>query len=1074
MNQAGLKTFLERIFESKCFWSRFGETGLEASHDYNPLKYTFGYKAPRMKGYWWIQVDNYATFERKYLDLSEQGVLPLHFYEELQQHVPSKIYFDIECDSWQDMYASRQDLEFIAENFADALRIVFQNLFVNGDSFDAELLRWSEACNDTKFSMHVVYQGYTQNNEVQKRVAEELIRVIESDDAFIMLRKKSSGTVIDKGVYTKRRLFRHLFSWKDGAADRDLRPFRDDCPIFSEYVIQQLYADDEELIFKPSILSESLQSLPTLRAVRHVHSQTVAIESPLLQEIQRIVLHAYSQASMYTTTRTTAHPNTVTVGFFPNGACPHGKHHHSNHCYVRYNRSNKMCTAHCFSAKCPKRGVVIQEAQRLEEWIHEVVSTEKINSRYLTTEEHTPIIELREHWRRYEVVMVKSATDTGKTAFLEWCVNKIKQRNAQAVITSVGCRQSFASNSAPRLGIRNYQDLQAKELNTENTAVVQLDSLLKNDCGDETRERDLLILDETTALLAHLLGDTLKQKQRAIYKKLRALMKRAKKIVCVCADLDEKSIAFLKAVVPDKSIGLLLNEWKDHSRKVYLYSDKAQFEAKLFEELEKAQKVAYCNSHCALDVKRITDLVKDKGLTADRLTGRFDTKVKKDFLCTHLEELQALDFFGYTSTLTVGVDINFEHFDSLFCDVRNKPLVARDVAQMMARVRKLHRNEIHLLVDQTGACDLQRMPDKDTVKAVLRSRQELVKTDRHLELLRQAQAVTEAVDSDWNEDTGELEHDEDFLELITAFTLEGMASRMDMKSEMKRVCEDKGFEVEEVPLCVFQQDAENLRESQVMAKEKYYTQVSESQVDYTLEEGRVPQEEEEIYAGEKLAIMSRIQCAQELVTPAVVELWGYDGFNEQKADNAARLVRLSYVQGEVDDDIFRSVSDRVLEIRRAGENYDGPHPVQDPRLVQARQLQLMYFFLVQIMGFTYGLLDTQQVRVEEIQQRIATISTEQKHLLSAALHLEFKLSKKPWIGTKFSRVFNACLYEFCGVKIMSKQVRIESRRKVSVEQIERDSVNKLLQYWHIHRPDFLPLSCNIDMHMNERNIEPLF
>lgn len=1075
MQRGRIQSFLEGIFyPAKCYWSRFGENGLERDASYDARKYTFCYKAPGMKGYWWLQVADYQTFEDKYLDLVDNGVLPLHFYEELQENTPSKLYFDIEADSWSDMYCN--EFPVIAQHFSNALCIVFRKLFVDDTVYDERALRISSACNASKFSMHAVYTaGYTRDNLSQKVIADELVHLIKTDDNFQVLRKKDGGTVIDDGVYSKRRIFRHLFSWKDKAADRPLIPYNDDCVFFSEYVIQQFDENAKELIFKDYLSLTSTTSLPQIRSIHHrqTHSSQ-PLSQPILLEIQRIILTAYPNASVYTTARSTNQTNVVTVGYFQNGVCPHGKNHRSNHCYVRYNRSNKQCTAHCFSGKCAKKGVVIQEAQRLEDYIHDVVSTEKINSRYLTTEEHVPILQLREHMRNYEVVMVKSATDTGKTAFLEYCVKKIVQHKSDAIITSIGCRQSFATNSAPRLGIRNYQDLNAQELNSENAAVVQLDSLLKNDRGDETRERDLLILDETTAMLAHLLGDTLKQKQRAVYKKLRALLKRAKKIVCVCADLDEKSIAFLKAVVPEKSIGLLLNEWKDDSRKVYLYSDRAQFEAKLFEELEKNEKIAYCNSHCALDVKRITDVVKEKNLRADRLTGRFDTKKKKDFLCTHLEELQELDFFGYTSTLTVGVDINFQHFDSLFCDVKNKPLVARDVAQMMARVRKLNRNAIHLLVDQSAAADLQKLPDRDQVKQILRSRQELVKTDRHAELLRQAQAVTEAVDSEWNEETGELEHDEDFLELITAFTLEAIASRMNMRSEMKRVCEDKGFTVEEVATCIFEADVQNLRESQIFAREKYYTQVSESQMDCLLDEASEPQDEEEIYTTEKQVIMSRLQCTEEAVTAEIVAEWGYDGFSTEKADNAAKLVRLSYIQDEVDDDIFRSVSDKLLEIKRAGESYDGPHPIQEPRFVQARQLQLIYFVLVKVFGFVYGLLDINQVSHEEVQERLTSLSQQDRHHLSLSLFVEFKLSNQPYIGKYFIKSFSKCLYEFCGVRLKTKQARVGGDVRKQVNEIERESVNKLLQYWQIHRPSFLPESCNIDLQLNQRNITSLF
>jgi hypothetical protein len=473
-------------------------------------------------------------------------------------------------------------------------------------------------------------------------------------------------------------------------------------------------------------------------------------------------------------------------------------------------------------------------------------------------------------------------------------------------------------------------------------------------------------------------------------------------------------------------------------------------------------------------VKRITDLVKEKEIAADRLTGRFDTKSKKDHLCTHLDELQQLQFFGYTSTLTVGVDINFEHFDTLFCDVSNKPLVARDVAQMMARVRKLSSNTIHLCVTQRKKGDLSKLLEKDAVKQVLRERVELPKSERHATLLRRYQQVTDAVDNEWNEETGELMHDETFLELITSFAMESIASRMDMKSEMRRVCEDKGFVIEEVPVCVFQTDADNLRESQILAREFYHSQVADSQIDWAADaEEREALNEEDIYADEKRLITTRIQCSEEQVTAEIVADWGIDGFSESKATNAALLTRLA-VQSDMqaaEDVVFDEVKTKLLDHLSKKDDYDGPTAVLEPKFVQATQLELIFKLLVLIFGFTAGLLDTRQVEASDVVARLQRMSAVQKKKLGVKLQTEFGLSSQPRMGVQFVRSFSDCLYKFCGVRVKSKRVRVAGCRLL-VYYIERESVNKLLQYWHVHSSAVPWLE--IEELMRERNVVSLF
>ena len=80
------------------------------------------------------------------------------------------------------------------------------------------------------------------------------------------------------------------------------------------------------------------------------------------------------------------------------------------------------------------------------------------------------------------------------------------------------------------------------------------------------------------------------------------------------------------------------------------------------------------------------------------LTGKSDDVLKKQMADSE-KLLKSKQLFIYSPCITVGVDINFKHFDKLYGYVCGQSVTARDFMQMLARIRNPTSSNIYLLMD---------------------------------------------------------------------------------------------------------------------------------------------------------------------------------------------------------------------------------------------------------------------------------------------------------------------------------------------------------------------------------------
>jgi hypothetical protein len=97
---------------------------------------------------------------------------------------------------------------------------------------------------------------------------------------------------------------------------------------------------------------------------------------------------------------------------------------------------------------------------------------------------------------------------------------------------------------------------------------------------------------------------------------------------------------------------------------------------------------------------------------AEQILEKYGKKYK--VLCIHsdslkevknvmkdLDKIKNYNIFVYSPTVTVGVDINYDHFYKIYGYICHNSVCGRDFMQMLGRVRKTESDVIHILVDKT-------------------------------------------------------------------------------------------------------------------------------------------------------------------------------------------------------------------------------------------------------------------------------------------------------------------------------------------------------------------------------------
>jgi hypothetical protein len=285
----------------------------------------------------------------------------------------------------------------------------------------------------------------------------------------------------------------------------------------------------------------------------------------------------------------------------------------------------------------------------------------------------------------YKYIFIKSPTGTGKTTFLKKIINNCNINN----IISITSRVNLAGEHTKQLDLKFYLDLKMNDYNLCNRLVIQLESLKK--CNYKLFKNGIVILDEVNSLLSHLRSPTMNNKRKDTYLYLIELIKNAKYIISLDADLSDWNIKFLQEIKKTKYIVYY------NTNKNKLGTDTILYKCPniMIEQMEKQIKEKQYFISCFDSLKQMNKIIEHLSQFGNKEEWLiYSSEVNYDLIDT---KLWTDKFIFFTPSIIYGIDYNHKSVD-VFSFVYKNHLNPLQIYQMISRARQ--QNKVHIYCNE--------------------------------------------------------------------------------------------------------------------------------------------------------------------------------------------------------------------------------------------------------------------------------------------------------------------------------------------------------------------------------------
>ena len=280
---------------------------------------------------------------------------------------------------------------------------------------------------------------------------------------------------------------------------------------------------------------------------------------------------------------------------------------------------------------------------------------------------------------KYKYMFIKSPTGTGKTTFLKQIIQKIDIEN----IISITSRVNLAGEHMKELDLSFYLDLQ--DFENCNRLVIQLESLQK--CNYTLFKNSIIILDEVNSLLSHLRSPTMDKKRKAVYLYLIELIKNAKYVISMDADLSDWNISFMQDITFNDYI-IYYNTIKNKIGVPVVIYKSPQVMIDIMQEQIQNNKYFIACFDTLKQMNQIITYLSTFGKKEEWLIYSSEIDYKLIDTKTWINK-----FVFFTPSIIYGIDYNYQQVDVFSFTYKNH-LNPLQIYQMISRGRK--QNKVHI------------------------------------------------------------------------------------------------------------------------------------------------------------------------------------------------------------------------------------------------------------------------------------------------------------------------------------------------------------------------------------------
>ena len=300
-------------------------------------------------------------------------------------------------------------------------------------------------------------------------------------------------------------------------------------------------------------------------------------------------------------------------------------------------------------------------------------------------------------------LIVKSRYGSGKTTFVQ---RLIKERKPKRVLF-ITYRQTLARDimkNFSKLGFKNYLDAHENRSVWEAPRlIIQIDSLmhlLSGSDGSFKKAYDMIIIDESESLLAHIDEKTMEKKEIGIFNFFDALLKQCGKILFMDGDMSQRSLTFAKYY---GDLTYIKNKNIDGNKVMNLIQDEEQWKEQLRADLTTYFKADPKFRVCVVSQSsnRVDSLYNEireefPHLVVKKLVGSDGGETKREFFEDINKTLEDANVFLYSPVIEAGVDITvpIKKVYGVLCSNSNSQ---RAFLQMISRCRNVEEPRIDVL-----------------------------------------------------------------------------------------------------------------------------------------------------------------------------------------------------------------------------------------------------------------------------------------------------------------------------------------------------------------------------------------
>jgi hypothetical protein len=397
-------------------------------------------------------------------------------------------------------------------------------------------------------------------------------------------------------------------------------------------------------------------------------------------------------------------------------------HHNDNSLFIQIKQAGKnaisvieYCHRNPKKYKTLVEGLVLkkQEADTLEKIAPKISYLQKSIDRVLSSNKDTAGVNnfnkeiySEEYMRPYPIepntLCIKAQMGCGKTkAMKDYITNYFPDEPLPQVIRFLTFRQTFARALLDSFSdFTIYSDITGDiNQNIHKRVIIQVESLHRINITKYIEPINLLILDEVESILMQF-NSGLHQHFNAAFAAFQWMLLTAEKVICIDANLSERTLNILRRMRPNHEIFFHHNTFHKERENIYkITNNNSEWLSIMLNFLSNDKKIVLpSNSKLEAEVymKLIEEMFPNKRIKL--YSSDMSASEKNEHFSNVEKYWSQLDVLIYTPTCSAGISFELDHFDMVFAHFTDASCDVETCRQMLMRVRNLRTKTYYIYI----------------------------------------------------------------------------------------------------------------------------------------------------------------------------------------------------------------------------------------------------------------------------------------------------------------------------------------------------------------------------------------